>query len=125
MPSPLEHHTWAEYNARFYTHLGGTQSSWQPWAMTALFYVAVHEVQSLLAQHNLSARTHSARLAALRQRGHWATLVNHYENLQQKSTNARYDCIVHSQAEIALAEWVLNQVRAEVQRLRPQPLRSG
>ena len=121
MPTALEHHDWADFNARFYAHLGGDESSWQPWAMTALFYIAVHEIQSFLVQHNLARKTHSERLNALRKDSQWATLAQHYDALQQRSRDARYECRVHSQADLAIAELALRQVRGEVARLRPSP----
>jgi uncharacterized protein (UPF0332 family) len=122
VPTATEHHTWANYNVGFYAHIGSSHSQWQPWAMTALFYAVVHDVQSLLSQYGKSPSTHRTRLDVLRQNPQWTGLAAHYDTLSQRSTEARYLCVTHSQAELALAEMAVRLAQQEVARLRPSPV---
>ena len=107
---------------RFYEHLGRSQSSWQPWAMTALFYTVVHDVQSLLVQNSLHPATHIDRANLLRNNPRWSGLAACYDILSQRSREARYLCKTHTQAELALAEMAARQAQHEVSQLRPAPV---
>ena len=46
----------------------GSHSQWPDWAMTALFYAAMHEVQAALVSTGLRPREHKTRKAALRKK---------------------------------------------------------
>ena len=88
--------------------------------MTALFYAAVHEVQSLLIQRGSRPRTHDDRKAELRAR--WSNLAAAYDALYQRSREARYECVVHEQHHLASAEIYLTMLQQEVERERPSAL---
>ena len=118
MPSALEHHTWGEQNERFSVELMSSQPTlWQPWAITALFYAAVHEVQSLLVEHGAQPRSHDDRRRELLNR--WPNLAVLYDSVYNRSKDARYNCVIHQQPQLALAQMALNMVRAEVANSRP------
>ena len=63
------------------------------WAVTAIFYCAVHCMQAHLVQHGRSPRTHEARgrLIADPRYGVPIDVQTAYELLSQRSRAARYD----------------------------------
>jgi hypothetical protein len=83
--------------------------------MTALFYAAVHEIQAALVASGSRPRSHEDRRATLREK--WPTLGTLYETLFDRSKQARYLCHRHSQADLALAEMALTQVKGEITKL--------
>ena len=117
--SAAEHQSWAQQNEAFYRHIGGSRSQWPDWAMTALFYTAVHEIQAALVADGARPGDHKERQRVLREK--WPTLATVYETLFTRSKQARYGCQRHSQADLALAEAALQQVRREIAKLGLQP----
>jgi uncharacterized protein (UPF0332 family) len=83
--------------------------------MSALFYVAVHEIQAALVSSGSRPRGHKERVVALREK--WPSLGTLYEALFSRSRQARYECRHHSQAEVVLAEAALQQVKSEIAKL--------
>lgn len=113
-PTAQDHRSWAKQNQDFYEHIGGSQSSWAGWPMTALFYVVVHEVLAFLADRNVHPRSHKETKATLRGNPQWTTLATMYEQLFGYSRDARYRCRRHTPEEIKLAEALVEMVRAEI-----------
>lgn len=58
---------------------GGPLPLWQPWKVTAPFYAAVHEVQSLLVEHSVRPLAHDQRRRELNAR--WPSLGSLYDSL--------------------------------------------
>jgi uncharacterized protein (UPF0332 family) len=117
--SAAEHQSWAQQNEAFYQHIGGSHSQWPDWAMSALFYAAVHEIQAALVASSSRPRDHKERMVILREK--WPTLGTLYETLFTRSRQARYECHRHSQADLALAEVALTQVKSEIAKLGLRP----
>lgn len=117
--SAAEHQSWAQRNEAFYNHLGGSHSEWPDWAMTALFYTVVHEIQAALVASGSRPGDHTDRKAILREK--WPSLGMAYETLYTRSKQARYLCHRHSQKDLALAESALAQVRSEITKLNLPP----
>lgn len=122
MPSASEHQNWGRQNKQFYDSIGGSHSQWPDWAMTALFYAAMHEVQAALVSTGLRPREHKTRKAALREKtGGWLAIAQLYESLFSQSCAARYECHRHSQLHLALAEHQLGEVQNEIAKLSLPP----
>jgi uncharacterized protein (UPF0332 family) len=117
--SAAEHQSWAQQNEAFYRHIGGNHSQWPDWAMSVLFYTAVHEIQAALVASGSRPRNHESRMVTLREK--WPTLGTLYETLFDRSKRVRYLCNRPSQMELALAEAALTQVRAEITKLNLPP----
>lgn len=115
-----EHYTQAQRNEAFYHQIGGSHSANPEWAMTALFYVVVHEVEAALRAVNAPRSSdHHSRKAALRTLS--PPLAAQYETLYGLSVAARYECVRHSQTALALAEARLPMIRAAIAKLAPPP----
>jgi hypothetical protein len=111
----VEHQSWSEANEAFYRDvLAGDKSPNPDWAMTVLFYAAVHAIEAALVHVGAKGRrTHTTRKEELDKRG-WRTLTALYGTLYTRSLDSRYHCIRPSQMQLALAEQALSQVRAEI-----------
>ena len=125
MPSASDHEQQAARNEKFYKDtLGGADTQFPDWAMTVLFYTAVHDVQAFLQRKRADLRArgvprlprrHHDRQALLH--NFWPTLELCYTNLKDWSEDARYDCGKFSKAQLQLAERELRNLRNEIKRL--------
>lgn len=119
MPSAAEHHTWAQQNEAFYTHLGGSQSQYPDWAMTVIFYVALHEIEAALVAKGSRVYSHEQRKAKLASK--WPVIRQWHDFLYTRSRDARYRCQSFSANDLALAETALASIRAEIAKLNLAP----
>jgi hypothetical protein len=123
MPSPDEHRSWAERNERFFESIDGTESEWSDWAMTALFYAAVHEVQAFFLKHKaeLAASSFtvpdSHKCVKLVLRTLWPSLAASYASLLDQSYRARYKCRLYSESNLQAAVVQLGMLRDEIKTL--------
>jgi hypothetical protein len=93
VPTATEHLDWA---ARCEAVSAALESTHPEWAITALFYAALHYVDALFATQQTKRRlpqdyeNHSARNTAVRERirRHW----RNYQALYEDSLSARYEC---------------------------------
>jgi hypothetical protein len=115
-----DHHAQAQRNQAFYEQIGGSNSSTPEWAVTVLFYIAVHELEAaLLACGEPRSKDHTTRRTGVRQRVTGASPG--FEQLYQMSNEARYECVLHPQHRIALAEMQLALIRQEIAKVAPPP----
>lgn len=122
MPSAPKHQQQAADNEDFYRRvLGGASASRTDWAMTTIFYTAVHEVQALIVRKGWRVRdhgqlrvpkTHEQRLRAIHR--YCRQLEGDYRNLKTWSEGARYDCQTYSQTDLQAAEQVLASLRGKI-----------
>ncbi len=87
MPTVQEYLNKAERNERLSNFLASLPDRYTEWEITTLFYSALHYVNAFLELRGLEAPHHFARYKLV------ASLTNfarQYENLSQKSMNARY-----------------------------------
>jgi hypothetical protein len=121
-----DHRSWAAHNKRFFDSLGGTRAQWPQWAMPALYYAALHEVQALFVESGIRPANHTHRSEILRHpenRGHLGKLLwRRYKELEQLSRQARYECVQHDSNQLARAERFLADVRSEIAARGPGPL---
>ena len=71
------------------------------WAVTLLFYAAMHLVQAYLVNRNPPPETHSAREALITRLPILRPLADDYRALKKYSELARYECEVYSIAQFA------------------------
>jgi hypothetical protein len=126
VPSASDHEEQAASNRRFYAEdLGGSAAKRSDWAMTALFYAAVHDVQGLIVRkgwlytddkgYSRRPRAHAERLTVVgRECKH---LRPEFEALKDWSEAGRYECDTFLEAQLKLAESVLSRLKAEIDKL--------
>jgi hypothetical protein len=118
-PTAAEHLAWAQENERFYQRIGGANAQFPQWAMAALFYTALHEIQAALVATNNRRRNHKDRQDVLR--AMWPKIAALYDGLYTRSKAARYECVRHSSVQLIEAEMLLREVRAEIAALNLPP----
>ena|ERR1700742_244492 len=118
MPSIDAHVKQAQGNEQFYLDvLGGEASSTPEWAMTALFYAAVHYVQAGCVHFGACPKDHGMRKEAIQT--HFREIRAAYSKLYQDSRDARYECIKHQSSELRNAESLLARIAATVKETLP------
>jgi hypothetical protein len=119
MPSSLDHLTQAQANEGFYEELGADNAAKPDWAMTVLFYAALHYAQAgftyLLA--GTAPDTHKARRGAIRTR--FRAIADDYEKLYNASCRARYDCISPKREQLRDAKDLLKRIADEIAKTAP------
>lgn len=116
MPEENAHRRQAEHNEAFLTTLDLATSPYLDWAVTAVFYAALHYIRALAARHhftNISSYADMDRLfervVVFRRRD---DLYADYRQLKDDSRAARYDCRRFTPAEVAgLRDEELHRVR--------------
>lgn len=89
MPTRDEHVSQARHNARFYATID--QGQFKDWAVTVLFYVALHYVDALLAQiANIHPPIHGVRDNWMSKVAELKPIYSHYRALKTASHNSRY-----------------------------------
>lgn len=120
MPSASEHEEQAASNRDFYRDLGGDSAERSDWAMTALFYIAVQEVQALIvrkgwrvadAGRQIIPKTHHHREQAIRE--NCPEIFGEYRLLKDWSKAARYDC-ERFDGKLAMAEKQVENLTAKI-----------
>jgi hypothetical protein len=115
VPSIDAHLEQAQGNQQFYLDvLGGENSTSPEWAMTALFYAAVHYVQAgcIHIDPAKSPWNHETRKAAVKE--HFRGIAAAYSRLYQDSRDARYECRKHKSSDLRNGETLLARIAAAV-----------
>jgi hypothetical protein len=121
VPSASDHEEQASQNEAFFKDLGGKDAARSDWAMTALFYTALHEIQALAirkgwrVRHRAGLRfpeDHNERLQVIAT--HLAPIEAEYRSLKDWSEHARYRCGTFTSAQLALAEGTLKTIRTHL-----------
>jgi hypothetical protein len=115
-----DHYAQGQRNEAFYHQIGGSGSSHPEWAMTALFYTAVHEIEAALLKLNAPpSKDHTDRKAGVRVR--LSAAAPEYEQLFRLSMDARYGCVHHGAPVLQKAEQRLAAIRAVIASVAPPP----
>ena len=89
MPSRDEHITQARHNAAFYAAID--RVGFPDWAVTVLFYTALHYVDALLAEKgNIDPTKHTLRSDVVSRLAELKPVYGDYEFLKNASYNSRY-----------------------------------
>lgn len=113
MASSIDHYTQAQGNEGFYETLGEDSSTTPEWAMTALFYAAVHYVQAACLHLGVNPipKDHQSRKAAVRTQ--FKSVAGDFETLYHESRKARYECVKHQRHQLADARKLLKGIATE------------
>ncbi len=97
MPTDKEHSSKAEYNEAFFLE---TKGQYQDWAITGLFYSALHYVDALLSKKGHSVENHARRFWYVKSAKELKSLYPDYRALYDHSVNARYKMWKFTEAEL-------------------------
>jgi hypothetical protein len=120
--SAARHKRIATSNEAFYRSIGGNACAHTDWAMTVLFYVALHEIQcflhtrtTTLTQNQLPVpASHRDRKDVLRRITPWQTVAAMYDQFYGWSKRTRYAGWQPSAFELNVAEANLSLLRGEL-----------
>jgi hypothetical protein len=125
MASAAAHEQQASRNRDFYKEIGGRNTPWPEWALAALFYAAVHEVQALIVRKNWRLQRkdgpsrfpsdHNERLRVIKRE--CPQIETDYRSLKQWSEDARYECRPFSPGNVQLAKAVLDRITVELAKI--------
>jgi hypothetical protein len=93
-----EHLDQFQHNLQVSQLLADAGDSWG-WAVTALFYAALHLCQAYLRAQGLTVESHWARQREMRTSQELRPILHHYRALRMDSEEARYDCRRFSREE--------------------------
>jgi hypothetical protein len=91
MPNANDHIQQAQHNETFFRFVD--QSQYSDWAMTALFYAALHYIDAFLSQVGMNPGGHDDRDKEVANRKELRLIARQYFGLKNRSRNARYYCI--------------------------------
>lgn len=105
MPKKSEHRIKANKNSKFlevFTDFNpqGIKCKYPGWAITVMFYTALHHVEMFLAQKNFHSRTHITRDKYISRVTDLRPIHNDYSRLQDLSRQARYDAIIITLSDV-------------------------
>jgi hypothetical protein len=123
--SASRHREWAARNEAIYKDVRQLHPEWSDWAITILFYAALHELKAVFidakphfqAQNLAIPQTHAEIKAALRTHPPWKVLAAHYGSFLGWSKRARYHCYLPADMDLDLAERELKLIRDEISAL--------
>jgi hypothetical protein len=116
MPSATEHHNKVEHNRAFVDYIGKADPPFRDWAITGMFYMAVHQVEryfdETVGQH---CPNHTVRdtwvCRSLR------SIYQDYRDLKDLSIAARYDVVSMTSSDVKDAEVLLETIENEIESL--------
>lgn len=98
------------------------QSTDPEWALTTLFYAALHWMSAYLGDIGLYPTTHALRRININSRPELAQIRYRYFFLQDKSESARYDCVRFSAQDVARIRAIyFDPLKRTLQALLDQP----
>jgi hypothetical protein len=123
VPTAEQHRAQVAANRELYDEIGGRRSAHPDWALTILFYAAVHEIAALLVEkrgtvigsgYAWPVTTHGDRYGVLVKHTPWNRLATYYDNFYRWSRRTRYDCEMPDEDRLRKMEDVLERIREEI-----------
>ncbi len=102
MPRKEQHLSKANDNEGFASSLDLLKSINVDWALTALFYAALHYVEAYFATRSIHSVDHRARDSAIQRDPNLRKIFNDYSELKNYSINARYYMYPIKSGDVAL-----------------------
>lgn len=122
MPPRSEHIAKAEENEQVAQSL---EAAYPDWAITALFYAAVHWVDAVLdglGGMSVHPQRHMQRRGEIARRRELAVIEPRYRTLQDVSVGARYECELFYPSDVVYARRTsLEPVKAACRRILGMP----
>jgi hypothetical protein len=117
MPSKDEHLAKAVNNKKFADSLDASDSTSVGWALTALFYSALHYVDAFNAKFNHHCNNHQELKDGLTRNPQLEDIRDEYQDLSTFSWNARYQAVKYGRAELAEAQGCHAAVKRHIENL--------
>lgn len=122
MPARDNHLHQAQHNEAFVASFNLDSTAYLDWAVTGIFYAALHYVESFLADRNIHPETHLSRDRVFQQQQNLKPIYNQYRVLKTRSENARYDLQQFSPVEVReLISAELQAVKSHILHLSQKP----
>ena len=114
MPHSRTHLNRAIENEQFADSLNSSSSLETDWAITALFYSAVHYVDAYLVVARSKPIDHQERERMIERNGTLSGIFMPYRELKRMSRAARYDIAAYGPRELAKAKRLLGEIKAVI-----------
>jgi HEPN domain len=103
MPSQAEHFYKAVNNKLFADAITPSTPTATGWALTALFYSALHYVEAFNAKHNCHFSKHEDLNKDIARNPQLAPIFDDYKDLSELSWNARYQAVKYGKDKVTEA----------------------
>lgn len=100
MPQKHEHVAKAKHDEGFVSSLDLSTTPYVDWAITGLFYAALHYVEAYFAAMRRHSPDHRTRDSAVQRDSRIKGIYNDYSELKNFSINARYYMIPFSESDL-------------------------
>lgn len=114
MATAREHLDWAEQNEAFARSLDRKYQVDINWTITALFYSAVHYVDSYFAARGTRPPDHETREKQIRELLFFTSIRKDYKRLKDMSREARYELAPYGEREVLEAKGHLERIKAVI-----------
>jgi len=117
MPRRDQHLQKARHNEEFVTSLGADPDRFADWAITGLFYSALHYIEAYFACRGRHSGDHRARDSDIWRDTSLQGLYTPYSELKNASTTARYRVVSLTAQDLADSHQSLDTIRTEIFKL--------
>lgn len=119
MPKKDEHVNWAIHDRDFWTSIDLDNNPYTDWAVTGMFYEAVHWVEAFLATKPYHSGDHKKRERAMLSLypSDLAAITADFKDLKKDSETARYECYRHTAKEARQLIPLVDRIRDHISRL--------
>jgi uncharacterized protein (UPF0332 family) len=100
MPSSLTHRQQARHNEEFIAFFDLDSTPYLDWVVTAIFYAALHLVDSYLATKGVHLSSHRGRDSLIWTVRDLRPIYSAYRRLKHRSEQARYDAVPFSNKQV-------------------------
>ena len=114
MATKNQHLQKVDANESFADRLDVTDPCSAGWAITALFYAAVHQVEAYFASVSQRYVTHKSRNSAIQRDIRIREIYDDYRELSDMSREARYDCSILTPGNVKWAKDRLKDVKDSI-----------
>lgn len=117
MPRTEQHLQKAQHNEDFVASLGADPGRFTDWAITGLFYSALHYVEACFALKQRHSADHRARDSDIWRDAQLRGLYTSYSELKNYSVTARYQMRTVTAQDFADCRLALNAIRTGILKL--------
>ncbi|MBC8449854.1 MAG: hypothetical protein H8D78_19140 [Chloroflexi bacterium] len=114
MPSERTHHRLVQHNRDFLGTFALDTTPYRDWAVTVMFYAALHLVECYLARKDLHPSDHTVRDAYLQRTAGLKPIWTQYRRLKDESQSARYEGATFTAAEAQRLRTLLAEIEAHI-----------
>jgi hypothetical protein len=114
MPQSHEHLTRAKENEQLAIGLGRESGCSTDWAITMLFYAALHYIDAFLAGKNMHPLNHEKRDGEIENNGSLAAIFKDYRRLKDLSRAARYEIANFREDQLEVARRRLKVIKGHL-----------